>query len=187
MKRTLAIALVMLMVSSSAVFAASASSPLYTMKASVKDEITIGVKWFDTNGDPENEISGTIIDYGDLVFDDVNVVLNNAKAKLALITMNNHKRSYVVTMTGTSLTKGSDKIPDANYQVTPVYVASDNGGVTEGTAGSAGDVAVTNKTIYTRGTHALRVARAYFGILNAPADLPVGTYQGTVQFTIADL
>ena len=194
MKRVLAIVLALSMISASSSFAASASSPTYTMKATMADEITIVVKWFKTNTDPApaNQITGTTIDWGNLVFDSANTVFNNDMARLALITANNHSRSYVVTQTGTNLISGSNAIPancgtpaHACYKVSPSYVASDNGGVTEGTIGAVGTANATNKTLFTSGgVHGLRVIRAYYSLTDIPADLPVGTYQGTLTFTI---
>jgi hypothetical protein len=187
MRKVIAVALALTFAAGPA-FASSASSPTYTMKASIQDEITIAVKWFATNTDPNpaDEIFGTTIDWGNLVFDATNNVYNGDKARLALITLNNHRRAYTCTQTGTALVNGANSIPNANYQVNPVYVASDNGGAAnEGTMGSAGTAVAVNKTLYTSGgTHSLRVIRAYYSLTNVPADQPVGTYQGTLQFTI---
>lgn len=189
MKRILVmfLSLSLLMMPSVPVYAASAFPPPFGVRAEVGDSISISVKWFATNGDPHpaDEIFGTIINWGDLILDPGNHVYYGNKARLALITMNNHQRSYTCTMTATSLTKGSDKIPDSSYRVVPVYVSADNGGVTEGTAGPATNVAGAH-TIYTSGgTHGMRVVRAYFSVTNVPQDEPAGTYQGTLVFTIS--
>ncbi len=186
MKRSLILMVAMALTAMPA-FAATASSSLYTMQASVADEITLSVLWYATNGAPApaDLVSGTTISWGNLVFDPVNFVFNNDKARLALITANNHSRSYVVTQTGTALTAGANTIPNAKYVVTPTYVAADNGGVTEGTVGSTATAVAVNKTIYTSGgTHGARVIRAYYSITNVLMDQPVGTYNGTLQFTI---
>ncbi len=187
MGRILSILTALSLVLAAPAFAAASSSSSYTMKASVLDEITISVLWYATNGAPApaDLVSGTTIDWSNLGFDPVNFVFQNDKARLALITANNHSRSYVVTQTGTALTAGANSIPNAKYTVAPTYVSADNGGVTEGTMGATGTAVAVNKNIYTSGgTHGARVLRAYYSITNVAMDQPVGNYAGTLQFTI---
>ena len=187
MKRTLAVVLGLLVISGVPAFASSVSSPTFTMKANIPAGPSISVKWFKTNADPSpaNEILGTLIDFGDLVLDAANHVYNNDMARLALITASNHKTPYTVSVTASSLTNGTDKIPDADYKHAPTYVASDNGGVTEGSVGATSSVVGTNLSVYTSGgTHALRVSRDYVSITNVPEDTKALLYTGTLTFTV---
>jgi hypothetical protein len=66
-----------------------------------------------------------------------------------------------------------------------VYVASDNGGTTDGTIGSAGTAHATDKVVYTSSPAGpLRTVRDYVAVTHVPLDQQAGNYATTIVYTL---
>ena len=184
-------------------YAATATQAV-NAQAVVDGTLTITVKLF------KNDITGTDItasnkfDYGTLQNLGTGTLKSSSTgtgaimaAGLALITVNSHGLAWSLTETGTNMTSGANTLPVGSLAMNPTYVASDNGGVTDGTMGTkASWFNATAKTLYTStAAGPLRTIRVYHAITDDPTagaesakgliplDQKAGTYTGSVTYT----
>jgi hypothetical protein len=168
--------------------------------ATVATVFTMDVKLFKNDIDGADVTAGnampfgTLADIGTGTLRSNNNVPANTGAYLAYITVNSQSKPWTLTQTGTNMTSGANTLESGSLVVGPVYVPSDNGGVTDGTLGTKGTWVATNKSLYTStAAGPIRTIRAYYSITddpaagatapNIPLNKPAGTYTGTVTFT----
>ena len=184
---------------SSAVHADTISSSAVSVTASVDGTASLNIQFFKNDISGANSGPATSFDFGQL--QEVSGTLRSsnsgtnavAAAYLAYITANTHGNDYTITQTGTQVKSGSNQLPDNALAMNVVYVASDNGNVTDGTLGSK-DTWVGTKTLYTStSTGPMRTVRAYYSVTPDPAvgpggtvplDQAAGSYSGTVTYTL---
>ena len=113
------------------------------------------------------------------------------------LTANAAGNSFVLTQTGTSLTRngGPETIPNGAYIVKPEYVDSDNSGAAQPVSSTVGNrgSATGTRTLYTDPTGSSRIITLTYTLSGDPNTgateiIPLsqksGSYSGTVQFTL---
>ncbi|HXV18537.1 MAG TPA: hypothetical protein VD883_00490 [Candidatus Omnitrophota bacterium] len=198
-KKVAALALAALMVlSASSAFAASSSQGPFNITAAVNPTFSLTANLFVVNADGTTGASAASLAFGTLT--NQGGTLKPAAATGAYVAYLNALATdsalttpYTITATSTALTAGANTIPSGACILTPVYIAADNGGVTDGTLG-ARDTWVGTKTVYTStASRPTRNVRAYFAITDDPAlgstavvplSQPSGNYSATTTFTM---
>ena len=184
---------------SGSVLATDLNKGPYSVSASVDGTADLTVNLFKNDVSGPNSGTATTINFGQLQEVDGTLRSSNsgtgavAAAYLALVTANTHGLPYTVKQTGTVVSSGANQLPNNGLAMNVVYVASDNGNVTDGTVGSK-DSWVGTKTLYTSSPSGpLRTIRAYYAVTPDPAvgpggavplDQPAGTYNGTITYTL---
>lgn len=184
---------------SGSALATDLNSGPYSVTASVNGAATLTVNLFKNDVSGPNTGPATALSFGQLQEVDGTLRSSNtgtgavSAAYLAQVTANTHGLPYTVKQTGTTVSSGANQLPNNGLAMNVVYVASDNGNVTDGTVGSK-DSWVGTKTLYTSSPAGpLRTIRAYYAITPDPAvgpggavplDQPSGTYNGTITYTL---
>lgn len=201
LNQALAALMVVSVIASPMAFAETVNKVVDT-SAKVDGALTMNVLLFKNDITGTNITAGNKMDWGTLVDIGTGTLRSSATgdtgtgAVLAYITVNSHSRPWTLKQTGTDMTKvgGTEKLEVGSLAVAPVYIASDNGGVTDGTLGTKGTFVAADKTLFTSAANgSIRTIRAYYSITDDPAgggaapNIPLGklagTYDGTVTFT----
>jgi spore coat protein U-like protein len=185
---------------SPAVFADVINSPAITVSAQVPSNLSLNVVLH------QNTSVGAVLpsmDFGTLQPTASNNLVSSAAGStgtgsvVALLSANTQGAPYVISQTGTALTRagGAETLPAGALQVTPVYAAADNGGAAMpagAVLGTQGSWVAAGKTLYDSengSPAAIRVIQAHYAIIEGaggtvPPNQAAGTYNGTVTFTV---
>ncbi len=200
-----ALTVAVLVASSSATFAATATTPSINVSASVTSTLSISADLFKNSVSAANDIPDTAMNFGTLNTNlgggitsaNLRSTVNGSTGTgsvVALISAISSGIPYTITQTGTAMSNGGATLPAGACTVVPVYAAADNGGAAEvGTKGTAGSW-VGTRTIYTSNAAGdLRTIQAHYSVTDDPAagattgvplNQAAGTYTGTVTFTV---
>ena len=198
-KKVAAFAVAALMVlSASSVFAASDSEGPFNITAGVNPSFALTADLHVVNADGTTGAVSPSLAFGNLT--NQGGTLKPASTSAAFVALLNAVATdsalttpYTITATSTALTSGGNTLPAGACIVTPVYIAADNGGVTDGTLGARNNW-IGARTIYTStAARPIRNVRAYFAITDDPAagstavvplSQPSGSYTATTTFTM---
>jgi hypothetical protein len=198
-KKVAALALAALMVlSASSAFAATSTQGPFNITAAVNPSFALTANLHVVNTDGTTGAAAGSIAFGTLT--NQGGTLKPAPATGAYVALLNAVATdsslttpYTITATSTALTSGANTIPAGACVLTPVYIAADNGGVTDGTLGAQNNW-VGTRTIYTStAARPIRNVRAYFAITDdtnngstaiVPLSQPSGNYTATTTFTM---
>jgi hypothetical protein len=196
MKKLLALTAIMALVSGAAF--AGTDTHNATASASVSSITDVTVNLFkqtcDATGcnDFAEDIADNAIAFGALTAQ--NGVLNAGHGVMAYINMNvSQQGNYTLTQNiASSLTAGSNTIPNSAFKVTLVDLNSDNPPNSQGQGQilqGGTQTAVGNLTFYNSGAGSSpgskqHTIRAYYGLSNVPIDQPAGSYSTNVVYTL---
>lgn len=147
------------------------SAPDITVNSSVPDAFTVNV-------DLRQDVSGfpditpdSALNFGAFVKNAAGDALIVESGIVAFITTNTQRRPYtVVSDITSSLTSGTDQIPDGAFVLNAVYSPADNGGQTnEGTANYSGSAVGTHAVYTSGGSHRMSTVQAHYTITDDPA------------------